>query len=91
MAAALSRAARASSVESFAGNGQRRAFTPAVILFIALPAAKDNIDPGYAPWDSCRGDVPFAKTIRSSVMDCGSRQVHDDRHERIWVRVEFSP
>jgi hypothetical protein len=28
------------------GNGQRRAFTPAVILFIALPDAKDNIDPG---------------------------------------------
>jgi hypothetical protein len=24
----------------------RRAFTPAVILFIALPEAKDNIDPG---------------------------------------------
>jgi hypothetical protein len=29
-----------------AGNGQRRAFTPAVILFIALPEAKDNIEPG---------------------------------------------
>jgi hypothetical protein len=28
------------------GNGQRRAFTPAVILFIALPEAKDNIEPG---------------------------------------------
>jgi CheY-like chemotaxis protein len=27
-------------------DGQRRAFTPAVILFIALPEAKDNIDPG---------------------------------------------
>jgi hypothetical protein len=27
-------------------NGQRRAFTPAVILFIALPEEKDNIDPG---------------------------------------------
>jgi hypothetical protein len=31
---------------NLAGNGQRRAFTPAVILFIALPEAKDNIDPG---------------------------------------------
>jgi hypothetical protein len=30
----------------FTGHGQRRAFTPAVILFIALPEAKDNIDPG---------------------------------------------
>jgi hypothetical protein len=33
-------------IETLAGNGQRRAFTPAVILFIALPEAKDNIDPG---------------------------------------------
>jgi hypothetical protein len=31
---------------NFAGNGQRRAFTPAVILFIALPETKDNIEPG---------------------------------------------
>ena len=27
-------------------ENQRRAFTPAVILFIALPEAKDNIEPG---------------------------------------------
>jgi len=27
-------------------ENQRRAFTPAVILFIALPEAKDNTDPG---------------------------------------------
>ena len=27
-------------------DGQRLAFTPAVILFIALPEAEDNIDPG---------------------------------------------
>jgi hypothetical protein len=27
-------------------DGQRRAFTPAVILFIALPEEKDNADPG---------------------------------------------
>jgi hypothetical protein len=31
---------------NLAGDGQRRAFTPAVILFIALPDAKDNIEPG---------------------------------------------
>jgi hypothetical protein len=29
-----------------AGDGQRRAFTPAVILFIALPEAEDKFDPG---------------------------------------------
>jgi hypothetical protein len=33
-------------IDTLAGNGQRRAFTPAVIIFIALPEAKDNIDPG---------------------------------------------
>jgi len=31
---------------NLAGDGQRRAFTPAVILFIALPDTKDNIEPG---------------------------------------------
>jgi hypothetical protein len=31
---------------NFAGDGQRRAFTPAVIIFIALPDIKDNIEPG---------------------------------------------
>jgi hypothetical protein len=31
---------------NLAGDGQRRAFTPAVILFIALPDTKDNIQPG---------------------------------------------
>ena len=32
-------------IESWQGRSWR-AFTPAVILFIALPEAKDNIDPG---------------------------------------------
>ena len=27
-------------------HGQRRAFTPAVILFIALPESQDKFDPG---------------------------------------------
>jgi hypothetical protein len=27
-------------------DGQRQAFTPAVILFIVLPEAEDKIDPG---------------------------------------------
>jgi hypothetical protein len=29
-----------------AEDGQRQAFTPALILFIALPETKDNTDPG---------------------------------------------
>jgi hypothetical protein len=31
---------------NFAGDGQRRAFTPAVILLIALPDPKDSVEPG---------------------------------------------
>jgi hypothetical protein len=31
---------------NFGKDDQRRAFTPTLILFIALPEAKDNIDPG---------------------------------------------
>ena len=33
-------------IETLAGDGHRRAFTPAVILFIALPEEKDNSEPG---------------------------------------------
>ena len=33
-------------IGTMAGDGKRRAFTPAVILFIALPETKDNIEPG---------------------------------------------
>ena len=36
----------ASRSKTLAEKGHRRAFTPAVILFIALPEDKDNIDPG---------------------------------------------
>ena len=36
----------ASRSKTLAENGHRRAFTPAVILFIALPEAKDNAEPG---------------------------------------------
>jgi hypothetical protein len=31
---------------NFGKDGLKRAFTPALILFIALPEAKDNLDPG---------------------------------------------
>jgi len=33
-------------IETLTGNGQRRAFTPAVILFIALLEAEDKTPPG---------------------------------------------
>jgi hypothetical protein len=31
---------------NLAGDGQRRAFTPAMILFIALSEVQDKTDPG---------------------------------------------
>jgi len=36
----------ASRSKPWQGDGHRRAFTPALILFISLPEGKDNIDPG---------------------------------------------
>jgi hypothetical protein len=33
-------------IGTLGGDGQRRAFTPAVILFIALPEPVDKSDPG---------------------------------------------
>jgi len=33
-------------IGTLAEHGQRRAFTPAVILFIALPEPEDKSDPG---------------------------------------------
>jgi hypothetical protein len=56
-------------IETLAGDGQRRAFTPALIVFIALPEAKDNIDPEPSRWSFCRGVVLSAATTRSSAID----------------------
>jgi hypothetical protein len=70
---------------NFAGDDPQRAFTPAVILLIALPEEKDKLEPGQFRWSACRGDAPFAATTRS----CHGRRLrpaHDDRHQRIWVR-----
>ena len=36
----------ANQIEALTRDGQRRAFTPAVILFIALAETKDNGEPG---------------------------------------------
>jgi hypothetical protein len=65
---------------NFAGDGQRRAFTPAVILFIALPDAKDNplhLLPRLCPL--CQDDTITGHGRRL-------RQAHDYGHDRIWVR-----
>jgi len=56
-----------------------------VILFIALPEAKDNIEPGdragppAAAMSVCRNDTIIGHGRRL-------RQSHDGQHEWIWVR-----
>ena len=66
--------------------GHRRAFTPAVILFIALAEAKDNIDPGVIPLDRLPRRCPVCRD--DTIIGHGRRlrQSHDNRHTSIWVR-----
>ena len=67
-------------------DGQWQAFTPAVILFIALPEVNDNIDPGVVPLDLLPRQCPVCRN--PTVIGHGRRLrlAHDDRHERIWAR-----
>ena len=53
-----------------------RGFTPALILFIALPENENNIDPGWpsSRCDCCRSGVRCAATVRSSVTAGGSNK-----------------
>src|ERR1022692_4200475 len=61
-------------------------FMPAVILFIALPEAKNNIDPGVIPLGLLPRRCPVCRD--DTIIGHGQRlrQAHDDRHERIWAR-----
>ena len=52
-------------IETLAGNGQRRALTPAVILFIALPETEDK--PGVT-------EVPLTLLPRLCPF-CGKRTI----------------
>ena len=68
---------------------QRRsaaAFTPALILFIALPEAEDKDDPGVIPLELLPRRCPVCRD--DTIIGHGRRlrQCHDDRHEDIWVR-----
>jgi len=57
-----------------------------VILFIALPEAKDNIDPGVIPLDLLPRWCPVCEDHTIVGHGRRLRQAHDDCHERIWVR-----
>jgi hypothetical protein len=72
-------------IETWQGRSAA-AFTPAVILFIALPEGKDNIDPGVIPLDLLPRQCPVCRN--HTVIGHGRRLrvAHDDRHERIWAR-----
>ena len=69
-------------------DGRGGAFTPAVILYIALPKTKDNSEAG----------IPLALLPRrcpvcqeQTIIGHGRRlrQAHDDRHQRLWIRRGF--
>jgi len=57
-----------------------------VILFIALPEAKDNIDPGVIPLDLLPRRCPFCRNHTIIGHGRRSRQAHDERHDCMWVR-----
>jgi hypothetical protein len=67
------------------------AFTPAVILFIALPEAEDNIEPGVIPLECLPRRCPVCQD--HTIIGHGQRlrHAHDDRHELIWVRRGICP
>src|SRR5437016_4426037 len=69
-----------------AENGNWRAFTPAVTLFVALSGAKVYIDPGVIPVDLLPRRCPVCGDHTIIGHGRRLRPAHDDRQERIWVR-----
>jgi hypothetical protein len=71
-------------IETWQGRSAA-AFTPAVILFIALPEAEDKADP-VIPLECLPRRCPVCR--EDTVIGHGRRlrPAHDDCHERIWVR-----
>jgi hypothetical protein len=57
-----------------------------VILFIALPEEKDNIDPGVIPLDLLPRQCPACRNHTIIGHGRRLRHAHDDRRELIWVR-----
>ena len=69
-------------------DGQRQAFTPAVILFIALPEGEDKIDPGVTMFPL--GMLPRRCPLcgNQTIIGHGQRrkQDHDQTHDVIRIR-----
>jgi len=72
-------------IETWQGRSAA-AFTPAVILFIALPEEKDNVDPGVVPLALLPRRCPVCQNDTIIGHGCRLRQSHDDQHEGLWVR-----
>src|SRR5206468_8369772 len=72
-------------IETWQGRSAA-AFTPAVILFIALPEAEDNIEPGVIPLECLPRRCPVCRADTIIGHGRRRRQCHDDQHECIWVR-----
>jgi len=71
-----------------AGDGQRRAFTPVLILFIALTEAEDKADLGMTafPLRLLPRRCPYC--ANRTIIGHGRRhkQAHDQQHDWIWIR-----
>src|SRR6266481_3018221 len=77
-----------STDRNLAGDGQRRAFTPALILFIALPDPQDKsaFDLHAFPLALLPRRCP--RCGFDTIIGHGQRrkQAHDEHHDWIWVR-----
>ena len=72
-------------IETWQGRSAA-AFTPAVILFIALPEEKDNIAPGVIPLALLPRRCPVCQNDTIIGHGCRFRQCHDGQHEGLRVR-----
>jgi hypothetical protein len=67
---------------------QERAFTPALILFIALPESENKTDPWLIPFPLQRLPRRCPVCGNQTIVGHGRRrkQAHDQRHDCIWIR-----
>jgi Domain of unknown function (DUF6431) len=70
------------------GIGQRRAFTPAVILLIALSESQDKSDPGVMVFPLALLPRRCPRCGGHTIIGHGRRrkQAHDEHHDWIWLR-----
>jgi len=72
-------------IETWQGRSAA-AFTPAVIIFIALPLGKRQHRPGVIPLDLLPRRCPVCGDHTIIGHGRRPRQAHDEHHDHIWVR-----